>query len=85
MPLVPRSRALVSPPVCLERWKFRSSLSRCSKTLQATRRIAFWATFAKTAFLSSWNIAALILVTPSDETLVHLLWGDMDNHTCNDH
>lgn len=41
MPLVPRSIALVSPPVCRERWKFKSSLRRCSKTLHATRRIAF--------------------------------------------
>ena len=30
IPFVPRSMALVKPPVCLERWKLRSSLSRCS-------------------------------------------------------
>lgn len=65
IPLVPRSIALVSPPVCRERWKLRSSFNKCSKTLRATRRIAFWATLAKTAFLNSWKITAPILVAPS--------------------
>ena len=50
MPLVPRSSALVRPPVCLDKWKLRSSLSKCSNTLQATLRIAFCATLANTAF-----------------------------------
>lgn len=65
MPFVPLSIALVRPPVCRERWKFRSSRKRCSKTLQATRRIAFCATLANTAFRASWKRVALILVTPS--------------------
>lgn len=65
IPFVPRSIALVKPPVCLERWKLRSSRSKCSKTLHATRRMAFWATLAKMAFRSSWNSAAPIRVAPS--------------------
>jgi hypothetical protein len=65
IPLVPRSIALVKPPVCLERWKLRSSLSKCSYTLQATLRIAFCATLAKTALRSSWDTVAPIRVKPS--------------------
>ena len=53
IPFVPRSMALVKPPVCLVKWKFRSSLSKCSYTLQATLRIAFCATLANTALRSS--------------------------------
>jgi hypothetical protein len=49
IPFVPRSIALVKPPVCLDRWKFRSSFSKWSKTVAATRRMAFCATLAKTA------------------------------------
>ena len=30
MPFVPRSMALVKPPVWRDRWKLRSSFSRCS-------------------------------------------------------
>ena len=66
IPFVPRSIALVRPPVCLDRWKFRSSFSRWSKTVAATRRMAFCATLAKTALRISWNTAAPILVAPSE-------------------
>lgn len=65
MPFVPRSIARVKPPVCLLRWKLRSSRNRCSNTFRATLRIAFWATLANTAFRSSWKSVAPILVTPS--------------------
>lgn len=65
IPFVPRSIALVRPPVCLDRWKLRSSFSRWSKTVAATRRMAFCATLAKTALRTSWNTAAPILVAPS--------------------
>ena len=65
IPFVPRSMALVSPPVCLVKWKFKSSLNRCSYTLHATLRIAFWATLATTALRSSWDTVAPILVKPS--------------------
>ena len=34
--LVPRSIALVSPPVCLSRWNFISMLSKCSNVSLAT-------------------------------------------------
>lgn len=65
IPFVPRSIARLSPPVCRVRWKLRSSRSRWSNTLQATRRIAFCATFAKMAFRISWKKAAPMRVTPS--------------------
>lgn len=65
IPFVPLSMARVRPPVCLDRWKFRSNRRRCSKILQATRRIAFCATFAKTALRSSWESAAPIRVVAS--------------------
>ena len=64
IPFVPRSNALVRPPVCRDRWKFRSKLNKWLKTLRATFLIAFCATLAKTAFRSSWNKVAPILVTP---------------------
>ncbi|RMZ69399.1 hypothetical protein GMOD_00006198 [Pyrenophora seminiperda CCB06] len=65
MPFVPRSMARVKPPVWRERWKLRSRRSRCSYTLQATLRIAFWATLAKTALRSSCETVAPIRVIPS--------------------
>lgn len=65
IPLVPRSMALVNPPVWRVRWKFRSSRSKCSKTFPATFRIAFCATLANTAFRNSWKSVAPILVAPS--------------------
>ncbi len=86
MPFVPRSIALVRPPVCLERWKLRSSLSRWSKTLHATRRIAFCATLAKTAFRISWNSAAPIRVAPSRiEGQLQPFKIPGNFHTCHDH
>lgn len=47
--------------------------------------MAFWATLAKTAFRSSWNIAALILVTPSDKTFSTFPWVKKVIRTCKDH
>mgnify|MGYP007046483831 CR=1 FL=1 len=37
--------------------------------MAATRRIAFWATLAKTALRISWKTAAPILVAPSEHGL----------------
>ena len=85
MPFVPRSIALVKPPVCFERWKFRSSRRRCSNTLQATLRMAFWATFAKTAFRNSWKIAAAILVVPSSSIVSYCRHKVGMLHTCHYH
>lgn len=70
IPLVPRSIALVSPPVWRVRWKLRSSRNKCSKTFPATLRMAFWATLANTAFRSSWKSVAPILVAPSETNIV---------------
>jgi len=36
--LVPRSMALVNPPVCLVKWNFKSRSNRCSKVLRAMDR-----------------------------------------------
>ncbi|KAH3677809.1 hypothetical protein OGATHE_000463 [Ogataea polymorpha] len=64
IPLVPLSMARVRPPVCLARWKLRSRLSRWTNVLCATFMMAFWATLAKIAFLSSPNNTAPKRVTP---------------------
>jgi hypothetical protein len=74
IPFVPRSMALVRPPVCLDRWKLRSSLSRWSYTLHATARIAFCETVAKMALRSSWKTVALIRVRPSGGVSVAVQW-----------
>jgi hypothetical protein len=77
--------ALVKPPVCLDRWKFRSSFSKWSKTVAATRRMAFCATLAKTALRISWNTAAPILVAPSEGELEEEWRMDMaQGLTCED-
>lgn len=52
-------------PVCFERWKFKSKLWICVKTLQASFLIECWATLAKTAFRNSFNPAAPDLAMPS--------------------
>lgn len=62
---MPRSIARVSPPVCRARWKFRSRCRRWVKMLEATRRMAFWATEAKMALRSSWARVAPMRVAPS--------------------
>jgi hypothetical protein len=66
--LVPRSMALVSPPVCLDRWNLRSRLRRCSKVSLATLRTACCPILAKTAFRSSEKRVAPILAAPSGVT-----------------
>ena len=63
---VPRSIALVKPPVCLERWNFKPRFKRCSNVSLATLRIALWPTLAKTAFNSSPNSVAPIRAAPSN-------------------
>src|SRR5580692_10912424 len=66
--LVPRSMALVSPPVCLDRWNLRSRFKRCSKVSLATLRTACCPMLAKTAFRSSEKRVAPILAAPSEIT-----------------
>ena len=62
---VPRSIALVKPPVCLVRWNPMSRFNRCAKTLRATLRIAPWATLANTALRSSEKRPAPMRASPS--------------------
>ena len=63
--LVPRSIALVKPPVWRVRWKPMSRLSKCVNTFRATRRIACCATDANTALRSSEKAAAPTRASPS--------------------
>ena len=62
---VPRSIALVKPPVCRDRWNLRSKLRRCSNVSRATLLTAFCPTLAKTAFSSSVKSVAPIRAAPS--------------------
>jgi hypothetical protein len=59
--------ALVKPPVCRVTWKDISRLRRWAKTFLATRRMAFCATLAKTAFRSSEKSVEKIRARPTSE------------------
>ncbi len=63
--LLPLSIALDRAPVWRARWKFMSSEWRWWKTFLATRRMEFWATLAKTAFLISLKSDDPALAAPS--------------------
>jgi hypothetical protein len=71
--LVPRSMALVNPPVWRDRWNFKSRFSRCSNVSRATRRTARCPTFANTALRSSPNNVAPIRAAPSSNA-----WGERE-------
>ena len=65
MPRVPRSIARDMPPVCLDRWKFRSRFMMWPKVRREMLRMERCATFANTADRSSLNSDAPLLAMPS--------------------